>query len=166
MRLAAILVMAAGLVPAARAGDAAILPEGMLIYDNEALGLCYDCARVRIAVAADGGVAITRWRVGPGAVGHHEPVLRRERVSPARVRRFLRALAPYRPGEPQARVPSLCSMIVTEAGGLTLFWNDARGHQQLAVNYNCDPARYKAMFDALHHAPDVLGLGDLLNAKG
>ncbi len=46
-----------------------------------------------------------------------------------------------------------------------MIWNDARGYRQLRVDYGCDPARYKAMFDALHHAPGLLGLGDLLNGK-
>ncbi|WP_343610068.1 hypothetical protein [Novosphingobium sp.] len=142
-------------------------PEETFVYENAALGLCYHCFRVRIAVLSDGGVAITRWRVGPRASDQGDPSLSREQVSRARIRRFLQALAPYRPSEEKATIPllSACSMFVTEAGGLTMIWNDARGYRQLRVDYGCDPARYKAMFDALHHAPGLLGLGDLLNGK-
>jgi hypothetical protein len=65
-------------------------------------------------------------------------------VSRARIR----ALAAYRPSEEKATMLSACSMFVTEAGGLTMIWNDAHGYRQLRVDYGCDPARYKAMFDA------------------
>lgn len=165
----AILGVAMGLavspVAQAESGAAPASPEETFVYENEALGVCYDCLRVRIAVLTDGEVAITRWRVGPGAYGHHDPSLTREWVPRARIRRFLRALASYRPSEEKASTPSVLSMFVTEAGGLTMIWNDEHGHQQLQVCYGCDPPLHKAMFDALHHAPDLLGLGDLLNAR-
>lgn len=163
------MVMSMAIAPVALADDKAApaSPEETFVYENAALGLCYHCFRVRIAVLSDRGVAITRWPVGPRASQQGDPSLSREKVPRARIRRFMRALAPYRPSEEKATIPvfSACSMFVTEAGGLTMIWNDTQGHQQLRVDYGCDPARYKAMFDALHHAPDLLGLGDLLNGK-
>jgi len=170
-RLIAITAMAMGMTiaPVAHADEKAApaSPEESFVYENEALGLCYDCLRVRIAVLSGDEVTITRWRVGPGAYGHYDPTVSREHVSRARIRRFLKALARYRPAEAKASMPSLssCSVFVTETGGLTMLWNDASGQQKLYVWYGCDPPRYKAMFDALHHAPDLLGLGDVLQAK-
>ncbi|WP_206238516.1 hypothetical protein [Novosphingobium terrae] len=153
-------------VACAREAAGASAPEAAIIYENEAPGLCYDCTRVRIAVTSEGQVSITRWRVGPGAYGHTGPVMTQDKVSRARVRAFARALAPYRPSEGRVKLPTACSVFVTEAGGLTIGWSDSLGHQQLNVDYGCDPARYRAMFGALRDAPHRLGLGDLLGSLG
>lgn len=141
-------------------------PEAAIIYESEPLGLCHDCTRVRIAVEPQGWVSITRWRAGPGAAGHTGPVVTREKVSRAHIHAFAKALAPFRPGEGKATVPMACKVFVTDKVGLTIGWNDARGRQQLHVNYGCDPARYTSMFGALRYAPYRLGLGDLVGSLG
>ena len=87
-------------------------------------------------------------------------------ASPAEVRRFAAALAPYRPasGERLYRQgTALCGpQMVSDMPSVDVRWTDARGEQHLAFDYGCDLEGRTAMRDALRGAPDALPIAALV----
>lgn len=134
----------------------------IIVFANTAGTHCGACETLKISVAPSGRILIER---SHSAGDNREWQYKRSiaNVGPAAAAAFAAKLSAYRPmGAPVSASDADCATPATPDDGLVIEWIEAGRHDQLTVNFSCPARGNSPLADMLRHAPDALGLRQLV----
>ena len=148
--------------PTAAPPAAMVAATAVIVFANTPGANCGACETLKVSVAPSGRILIER---SHSAGDNREWQYKRSiaNVGPAGAAAFAARLSAYRPaGAPVPTSDADCASAATLDDGLVIEWIEAGRHDQLAVNFRCPAQRNSPLADILRHAPDALGLRQLV----
>lgn len=133
-----------------------------IVFTNVPDANCGACETLKVSVTPSGQVLIED---GHWAGNGRNWVYKRSvaHVAPDRVAAFAASLSSNRPaGEQLLSGGPTCPGPATEDDGLTIEWIEADRHDLLTFNFRCPARRDSPFAERLRHAPDALGLHQLV----
>lgn len=134
-------------------------PSAIVIFANVPGAPCGNCETLRISVAPSGKILIER---GHGAQESWRYRRSIAHVRPDRAKAFLARVAAARPMGQQTWAAGPACPANAPGDALSIEWIEAERHDELTVPLGCEARREDATISALLHAPDLLGLSQLV----
>jgi hypothetical protein len=151
--------------PVATTDKAAAAPaatDAVIVFANIPGTQCGACETLKISVTPSGSVLIERGHWDSGHTSWHYERSKAQ-VGPARAADFAGRVGAYRAAGDQTLAGGpACPEPVAEDDGLTIEWVAAGQYDQARFNFGCPARRASQLADTLRHAPDVLGLRQLV----
>jgi hypothetical protein len=123
-------------------------------------GPCFGaCPIYRVTVSADGSGVFEgrRWTTAEGR--------RSFRVTPAQYARLVAHLEPLRPASGSTRYSGeACETMATDLPSAEVTWEGPGGTQQLYFYHGCDMEKNRPIAERLNAVPDLLPIGEFINA--
>ncbi|MDE1918683.1 MAG: hypothetical protein KGJ57_22025 [Sphingomonadales bacterium] len=142
-------------VPAAVPGS----PSAIVIFSNVPGTHCGDCETLRISVAPSGKILIERGHGAEESWRYRRSVAH---VRPDRAKAFLARVAAVRPMGRETLAAGPACPAGARDDALAIEWIEAERHDELTVPLSCGARREDSAISALLHAPDLLGLRQLV----